>query len=524
MKLTNLIAGSLVTMLALSGCDSEQAQEEIAQEIENSKILQGVIADVAGATVCADENENEQCDANEPTTISDVDGSYSLEVEDENIQVLAEVTPESINLENNQPFGERFTMVSVKGKHQFISSMTTLMSEYAKEYTSLSSEEIEQLLREEYQIEGSLFENYTQKKDALQSKMRKLMGELKSKIKEHRDDRNLEAKRDAFDAKFYEVDNSVLLAYLNAGTVGKVNSARAKLEDTDEKRFVSYEKIDDSTLQITRTLPETNSSKTPAYTLNNGVWEEQVLEAQEVVNYSINEESALLFNSRELHASQEVNLSTLPVDIKDPEGATFDEGSYALRLYAVNVADQYRIKNRNKAKRENAQDTQISYIDENSIVIIAEQTFSTLDDFVAATRVEGNSAPLFRNFGVVLNEENVALISPLKSQGKAAKEGHWERVTVDGVEMIEVSYTLEEETVEAIEEARNRINNRKGQSNQAKQNQANKSRTNLPKEVAIFYTVHNENVKIGNKVLAETEHKVKGLLFNPAAYNNLIQE
>ena len=83
----NLIFLMLLICVALFlSCSSSRAdvvESEDPTDVDGSSIavqISGIISDpyIAGATVCCDSNNNDQCDINEVSVISDQDGYYEL--------------------------------------------------------------------------------------------------------------------------------------------------------------------------------------------------------------------------------------------------------------------------------------------------------------------------------------------------------------------------------------------------------------------------------------------------------------
>ena len=99
--------------------------------------ITGKVADgyLRGATVCIDVNENESCDDDEPQTISEAGGVYTLNVSDEysDKPILAEVPADAIDEDTGEAFGRDVIFSTPADRPGFISPLTTLVQQELKD-------------------------------------------------------------------------------------------------------------------------------------------------------------------------------------------------------------------------------------------------------------------------------------------------------------------------------------------------------------------------------------------------------
>lgn len=111
----------LVTVAFIIGCggggSSSTSQNSQADNIIKGKVVDGY---VKGAKICADLNKNFKCDTNEPATLSDANGNYSLKVPKNTDFIL--ISTGGIDTETNTP---AITMYSLP-KYKNITPLTSL--------------------------------------------------------------------------------------------------------------------------------------------------------------------------------------------------------------------------------------------------------------------------------------------------------------------------------------------------------------------------------------------------------------
>lgn len=111
---------TFTTTIFLIGCGGGGGSS--TQNKSNIQTIKGKVIDgyVKGATVCIDLNNNFKCDKNEPFTITDAYGNYSLKIKDNKTYIL--ISQGGINIENNTP---AITMYS-NTKYKNITPLTSL--------------------------------------------------------------------------------------------------------------------------------------------------------------------------------------------------------------------------------------------------------------------------------------------------------------------------------------------------------------------------------------------------------------
>jgi hypothetical protein len=129
-----IIATLSMSTTLLIGCNNS-SEGDITPSSVSGRVADGYLS---GATICLDENTNMVCDDNEPTTTSNSEGQYSLNItEDEASQypIIAIVTPDVTDQDTNDYVPNAYTLVSPPGKQAFISPITTLLALSAKDYS-----------------------------------------------------------------------------------------------------------------------------------------------------------------------------------------------------------------------------------------------------------------------------------------------------------------------------------------------------------------------------------------------------
>lgn len=99
----------------------------------SSTSLSGQVADgyLNGAKVCWDSNLNLTCDSGEPATTTSGLGNYSLDIPSNALsqgQILVEADALTVDTDTGEVIGKPLVLTAPKGKHDFISPMSTLIS------------------------------------------------------------------------------------------------------------------------------------------------------------------------------------------------------------------------------------------------------------------------------------------------------------------------------------------------------------------------------------------------------------
>jgi len=125
----NLVdTGSQAVVTTGPAVDSQAATETTAEsEPDIGLALPSIIGRLAGgsivgATVCIDVNENGECDANEPSTVTASGGHYELTVlEDaEDKPMVAMIPADAINEDTGKPVGEALVLSAPAGQTALI--------------------------------------------------------------------------------------------------------------------------------------------------------------------------------------------------------------------------------------------------------------------------------------------------------------------------------------------------------------------------------------------------------------------
>ena len=121
----------IISLILFSGCGSDSSSD--SKNILNGSVIDGAIKD---AIVCIDINSNNQCDSNEPSTLTKEDGSFILELDSSFSGEYKVISVGGIDTVTNKEFdGVLQTYLSINS--QSISSIITPL-------TSLASKMYEQ--------------------------------------------------------------------------------------------------------------------------------------------------------------------------------------------------------------------------------------------------------------------------------------------------------------------------------------------------------------------------------------------
>ena len=107
----------IISALLLIGCGGGGSNTSNNTNEIKGKVIDGY---VKNAIVCLDLNNNFKCDTNEPFTITDKNGNYSLKTKDNKLHIL--ISKGGIDIENNLP---AITMYS-NTKYKNITPLTSL--------------------------------------------------------------------------------------------------------------------------------------------------------------------------------------------------------------------------------------------------------------------------------------------------------------------------------------------------------------------------------------------------------------
>jgi len=155
-----------VIATTLNGCGG-------ASLTEATTTIEGNVADgyLISAKVCLDLNENRKCDVNEPFGISVEDGRFTLEALESQIQeysLVAEITPDTVDQDNNQPVGTAYTLSSPPNNH-FISPITSVLQSVIEDNPLLTTAQAEDLIKQNFGLSesSSLVADYIENSDIL---------------------------------------------------------------------------------------------------------------------------------------------------------------------------------------------------------------------------------------------------------------------------------------------------------------------------------------------------------------------
>ncbi len=115
-------------LLSLAGCGGSNK----AVDADNTSNITGTVADgyLSGAIVCLDVNGNMGCDPAEPQTISDINGDFTIEATQAQIDqypIIAEITETTVDSDNpGQPVQNPYVLSSPPGE-TFVSPLSTVV-------------------------------------------------------------------------------------------------------------------------------------------------------------------------------------------------------------------------------------------------------------------------------------------------------------------------------------------------------------------------------------------------------------
>lgn len=179
---TRLVIPTLFIMLTVlisacgeSGDTTSMAEPDVGSAttipIEAGSTISGRVADgyIQGATVCLDLNDNDACEANEPSAVTGAGGTYNLTIPagTEGKQVVADIPATAIDEDTGEAVGQALVFSSPVDRPEFISPITTLIRQAVKSNPALDSDEAEQSVKADLGLNAdddvSLFEDYVAK-------------------------------------------------------------------------------------------------------------------------------------------------------------------------------------------------------------------------------------------------------------------------------------------------------------------------------------------------------------------------
>ncbi len=161
-----LLVSVIASTLGLTACGGEGGGGSSSSVGASSVTISGKVADgyLVGATVCLDINENKVCDAGEPTATTTAGGAYTLEVDDPNYPIVAEVGASTIDEDTSVAVGAAYVLSAPAGKPGFVSPLTTMVHSVLEGNPTLSADDAEAVVKSDlgYTADSSvaLFEDY----------------------------------------------------------------------------------------------------------------------------------------------------------------------------------------------------------------------------------------------------------------------------------------------------------------------------------------------------------------------------
>lgn len=153
----------ILAMLGLTACGGGGKNED-----DKTVNLTGSVADgyLVGAKVCLDKNENGECDADEPSTITIEKGAYTLSGVNKSdvikYPIVVEVSVDTVDEDTNEKVGKNYVMSAPANSGGFVSPMTTMVHGKLQSNPALSLKEAEDSVIKTLGFNSalSLFEDY----------------------------------------------------------------------------------------------------------------------------------------------------------------------------------------------------------------------------------------------------------------------------------------------------------------------------------------------------------------------------
>jgi len=128
----------LTAALLVTGCDNNSEDDNtILEEVVTVNTISGVIIDgyIANASVCLDINNNDNCDSDEPTTITNNQGVYSLDIKnisEEAKKTVKVIAMGGIDTFSNKPFNNILKSNLITQETNInLNGVTTFIAEYS---------------------------------------------------------------------------------------------------------------------------------------------------------------------------------------------------------------------------------------------------------------------------------------------------------------------------------------------------------------------------------------------------------
>ena len=155
--LLSLLSASLLLTACGSNSDSELATPQASNtQLSQNSVLRGS-STLADSTLCLDKNENNRCDTDEPQTLTQKDGAYTLELEETPIEGTHILSTGGYNLvvnEENTEGMKLLTSYHEESEVTNISTLTTLVAQARAQ--NLSYEDAVDTVASRYNLESEL--------------------------------------------------------------------------------------------------------------------------------------------------------------------------------------------------------------------------------------------------------------------------------------------------------------------------------------------------------------------------------
>ncbi len=173
--MNKLHCASLLVSIGITACggggdSSTDTSSGLKPKPEPTTTITGVIADgyLSGALACLDTNDNFSCEENEPQSITNTNGMFSLTTTVENphqYSIVAQTNSNTIDQDTNNNISNAYTLVSLPGQHAFVSPITTLMNQLATTSSQASINSIASSLKSKLGVsqEVNLLDDYIAK-------------------------------------------------------------------------------------------------------------------------------------------------------------------------------------------------------------------------------------------------------------------------------------------------------------------------------------------------------------------------
>jgi len=155
-----LLGLSIVTALSLVGCGSATTDENNSNEsLDSITSISGNVVDgyLVGAKVCLDLDKNLLCSDDEPSAITTKNGKYLIEnitkFQKDNFSVIATVTPDVIDEDDNKSVGKIYVLSSIRGEN-IVTPLTSLVQREV-ESEKITKDEAANMLAQKLSITDS---------------------------------------------------------------------------------------------------------------------------------------------------------------------------------------------------------------------------------------------------------------------------------------------------------------------------------------------------------------------------------